>query len=279
MVFSKAKYDAAGNITGYENETVSSYTEKDGCHVYTFRGITAMEMSSAVTATLYATKNGALSSSETVSYSVLTYATNQLQKSADTKLHTLLVDLLNYGAAAQTYWHYNTANLANANLTEEQQKLATQTAPTLESCKALTKHDGAAVHFKSASLSLKEKVTINYYLDLTEYNGDVNDLQVVISYTDTDGSLKTATVDGSAISNRNGSYVASFSALNAIQMRTLCTAEVYDKTAGERVSDTVTYSIESYAASKANDTDASLIALVNAMMTYGDAANAFFNQQ
>lgn len=279
MVFTKAKYDAAGNITGYENETVSSYTEKDGCHVYTFRGITAMEMSSAVTATLYATKNGVLSSSETVSYSVLTYATNQLQKSTDTKLHTLLVDLLNYGAAAQTYWHYNTANLANANLTEEQQKLATQTAPTLESCKALTKHDGAAVHFKSASLSLKEKVTINYYLDLTDYNGDVNDLQVVISYTDTDGSLKTATVDGSALSNRNGIYVASFSALNALQMRTACTAEVYDKTAGERVSDTVTYSIESYAASKADDTDAALAELVNAMMKYGDATCAYFSQQ
>lgn len=279
MVFTKAKYDAAGNITGYENETVSSYTEKDGCHVYTFRGITAMEMSSAVTATLYATKNGVLSSSETVSYSVLTYATNQLQKSTDTKLHTLLVDLLNYGAAAQTYWHYNTANLANANLTAEQQKLATQTAPTLESCKALTKHDGAAVHFKSASLSLKEKVTINYYLDLTDYNGDVNDLQVVISYTDTDGSLKTATVDGSALSNRNGIYVASFSALNALQMRTACTAEVYDKTAGERVSDTVTYSIESYAASKVDDTDAALAELVNAMMKYGDATCAYFSQQ
>lgn len=279
MVFTKAKYDAAGNITGYETETVSSYTEKDGCRVYTFRGVTSMEMSSAVTATLYATKNGVLSSSETVSYSVLTYATNQLNKSTDTKLHTLLVDLLNYGTAAQTYWHYNTANLANANLTAEQQMLATQTTPTLESCKALTKHDGATVHFKSASLSLKEKVTINYYLDLTDYNGAVNDLQVVISYADADGSLKTATIDGSALSYRNGSYVASFSALNAIQMRTVCTAEVYDKTTGERISDTVTYSIESYAASKSNDADALLVELVNAMMKYGDAANAFFNQQ
>lgn len=279
MVFTKAKYDAAGNITGYETETVSSYTEKDGCRVYTFRGVTSMEMSSAVTATLYATKNGVLSSSETVSYSVLTYATNQLNKSTDTKLHTLLVDLLNYGTAAQTYWHYNTANLANANLTAEQQMLATQTTPTPESCKALTKHDGATVHFKSASLSLKEKVTINYYLDLTDYNGAVNDLQVVISYTDADGSLKTATVDGSALSYRNGSYVASFSALNAIQMRTVCTAEVYSKTTARRVSDTVTYSIESYAASKSNDADALLVELVNAMMKYGDAANAFFNQQ
>ena len=62
-------------------------------------------------------------------------------------------------------------------------------------------------------------------------------------------------------------------------MRTACTAEVYDKTAGERVSDTVTYSIESYAASKVDDTDAALAELVNAMMKYGDATCAYFSQQ
>lgn len=68
MMFTKAKYDAEGNITGYVTATVSSYAEKDGCHVYTFRGITSTEISSAVTATQYAAKN--------------------------------MVDLLNYGAAA-----------------------------------------------------------------------------------------------------------------------------------------------------------------------------------
>ena len=276
MVFTKAKYDAEGNITGYETETVSSYTEKDGCHVYAFSGITSMEMSSTVTATLYASKNGEPSNGKTVSYSVLTYASNQLQKSADAKLHTLLIDLLNYGAAAQTYWNYNTANLANAGLTAEQQALATQAAPKLESSKALTLNDGASVHFKSASLSLKEKVTINYYLELSEYTGDVNDLQVVISYIDNDGTIKAATVDGSALTYRNGSYAASFSALNAKQMRTVCTAEVFAKATGERISDTAVYSIESYAASKSNDADAALVALINAMMTYGDSTSAYF---
>lgn len=279
VVFTKAKYDTEGNITGYETETVSSYSQKDGCHVYTFRGITAKEMGSTVTATLYATGNGTLASSETVNYSVLTYAVNQLQKSTDTKLHTLLVDLLNYGTQAQNYWAYNTANPVNANLTREQQALATQAVPVLESCKAVTRREGATVHFRSASLSLQEKVSINYYLDLTEYNGDRNDLQVVISYTDGDGVLRTACMDGSALVQRNGYACANFSGLNATQMRTVCTAEVYSKTSGALVSDTVTYSIEAYAASKANDTDAALVELVIAMMKYGDSACAYFRQQ
>lgn len=278
VVFSKAKYDTEGNITGYDTETVSSYTEKDGCHVYTFHGITSMEMSSAVTATLYATSGGTLASSKTVSYSVLTYATNQLQRSTDTKLKVLLVDLLNYGAAAQTYWTYNMANLANGNLTAEQQALATQTAPTLESCKALTPNEGATVHFSSATLSLKEKVMINYYLDLMYYTGDVNDLQVKISYEETDGVVRTACIDGSKFVYRSGYYCANFSELNAMQMRTLCAAEVYSKATGSRVSDTVIYSIESYAESKANDADAALVELVTAMMKYGDSTCAYFGK-
>ena len=54
---------------------------------------------------------------------------------------------------------------------------------------------------------------------------------------------------------------------------------VYSKTSGALVSDTVTYSIEAYAASKANDTDAALVELVIAMMKYGDSACAYFRQQ
>lgn len=61
-----------------------------------------------------------------------------------------------------------------------------------------------------------------------------------------------------------------------MQMRTVCTAGVYNKITGERVGDTVTYSIESCAASKANDADAALVNLVNAVMKYGDATCAFF---
>ena len=41
------------------------------------------------------------------------------------KEKTLVVDMLNYGAAAQKFFNYNTENLANALLSDEQKGFAT----------------------------------------------------------------------------------------------------------------------------------------------------------
>lgn len=285
VLFSKAVYDAEGSITGYRQEKVSAYTAKtsgdEAYHVFTFSGINATEMGSEITATLYASKDGVEYEGKTVTYSVLQYANNMLAKSDDAALRTMLVDLLNYGAEAQTYFGYNTANLVNAGLTDEQKAYATQTAPELTTCKGMTKHDGATVSFKSVSLVLKEKVTLNYYLDLTDYNGNINDLYLRVTYTDANGTAQERVIDGSEFVNRlytDGAYyyAANFSGLNATQMRTVCTAEVFSKISDERVSHTVTYSIESYAYSKASGTDQALIELLDAMMKYGDSASSFF---
>ena len=58
-------------------------------------------------------------------------------------------------------------------------------------------------------------------------------------------------------------------------MSTLVEFTVYDGD-GAAVTNTLTYSIESYAASKANNSDANLVALVKAMMKFGDGAKAYF---
>ena len=285
----KAQYDTDGNVTGYETKIVSEFVlanaASDGtpCHVFKFSGISAFEMGSNITATIYAVRSndGRLCKGKTVNYSVLTYATNQLRKTKNAKLRTLLVDLLNYGSAAQIYWNYNTANLANANLTEEQQSYATTENPQLTNYREMIKNDGATVSFKTCSLSLKEKVMINYYLNLSAYIGEVNDLELHVSFIDTDGKQKTEIIGSSEFEYKphtdgNYYYVANFSSLNAIQMRTLCTAEVFSKTSGLRISNTVVYSIESYAQSKSIGTNESLANLVIAMMKYGDSTENFF---
>ncbi len=285
VVFTKAVYDETGSITGYETETVTDFTSKaiedgSGCHVFTFTGIYATEMGSAVTATLYASKDGAVYEGRTVNYSVLQYVTNMLNKSTDAGLRTMLVDLLNYGAAAQSYYGYNAASPVNANLTAEQQSYATQENPTLSTCRELIQNEGATVSFKSCTLYMKEKVSINYYLNLSNYAGAVDDLCVKVSYTDENGKAWTQTIDSSELLYKeyNGSYyyVANFSALNAMQMRTECKAEVFSKATGERISNTLLYSIESFAYSKADDPDTGLAGLVNAMMKYGNAVEAYF---
>ena len=272
MRFAKALYDADGNITGYAEETVKDYTVKNGCRVYSFNGINASEMSSKVTATLFAAQNGKEASSKTVEYSVVTYVKNTLKNSTDAKLNTLLVDMLNYGTEAQKYWSYHLTELANACLTEEQQAMATSTEPTLVNDRAIVENEGASVHFKGVALTFKEKVAMNVYLNVA---GSSENLEAVISYQDRSGILRSVTVDGSKfVDKRGGVYAVTFDGLDPTQMRTVCSIQVFDRSTGACVSDTLQYSIVSYAKNKQND--AKLGALVMAMIRYGDSAARFF---
>lgn len=275
MEFTKAKYDAAGAVIGYETQTVTEYIARDGYHIYAFRGINAAEMSSLVTVTLYAERNGALFSSSCVNYSVLTYATNLLSKTTDENLKTLLVDMLNYGAAAQRYFGYNLAAPANGNLTQEQSAWGTQDMPAVTSCCEIVPQDNATVRFKSASLLLEEKVAIRYYLDLTAYVGSAEDLELHVSYRDLNGAEQTTVIDGSAGTVQQGLLRVSFDSLNAAQMRTVCSASVVSKSTGQQISDTLIYSIGSYVARAPADKNTDLFELLIAMMKYGDSTAAY----
>ena len=286
MVFTKALYDEAGEICGTKTSAVFEYaptTVMDGVDGYEFyfNGINAAEMGSNITATLCGKKNGVPYKGKTVDYSVLTYANNLLRKSSDTKLHSLLVDMLNYGAAAQTYAGYNTENLVNNGLTAEQRALGTAGDPAPATCKELIHNEGASVLITGCCLVLHEKVSMRYSLDLSEYAGDVRDLYAAVSYTDTDGVKKTVTIDSSDFGyqqNANGTYryEVSFDALNAAQMRTKCTIEIFSKLTGERISDTAIYSIESYVNSMLHSEDIALAELVSAMMKYGNTTENYF---
>ena len=59
-------------------------------------------------------------------------------------------------------------------------------------------------------------------------------------------------------------------------MRQMVTVELFSKTTHARVSDTVTYSIVSFANSKVSDTDTGLKTLTQNMIKFGDAARAYF---
>ena len=280
VVFTKEIYDNNGNVKEIKTETVDTFTLKPiddvtPCHVFTFAGINSTEMGSKVTATLYATKNGQTVEGQTVNYSVLTYVNNMLSRTTDAKFRTLLVDLLNYGASAQTYFVYNTANLVNKDLTAEQQSWATQDDPRLENHKSKTVNEGATVHFKTVTLKLEEKISMYFYLNLEEYTGDVNDLEAHMTFNG-----QEIIVDGSTFPTRPYSgvdyKVAIMDCLNALQMRQMVTVELFSKTTHERVSDTVTYSIVSFANSKVDDPDTGLKTLTQNMIKYGDAARAYF---
>jgi hypothetical protein len=74
-------------------------------------------------------------------------------------------------------------------------------------------------------------------------------------------------------SGENGSYYACYDDLTVSQMSESVYVTVYR--GDQAISNTLRYSIESYAFAKQNDADSALQALVIAMINYGNAAKAY----
>jgi len=96
-----------------------------------FDGVAAKEMSDSVYVTIYDAKGNAISN--TWEDSVRGYAMRTLNNPKTSEESAIMVvDLLNYGAAAQEYFKYNQADLANNQMTAAQKALATKDAPAAD---------------------------------------------------------------------------------------------------------------------------------------------------
>ena len=96
--------------------------------------------------------------------------------------------------------------------------------------------------------------------------------------TEADISGLTVKVNGAevAIAGTANNYYVDYNGLDAGQLSDVITAEIYQ--GDTLVSKTLTFSAEYYAAYQVqSSTDANLVALVKAMMKYGDSAAAFEN--
>ena len=277
--------------TGYSNPyvvftfcgstvTVKDYTvDGNGRYSFKFSDIAPRMMNDVLTATLYATYEGEVVACQTRSYSVKEYCYNMLSKCGvggayehNTEFKTLLVDLLNYGAAAQVYANYQTETLVNADLTAEQKSWATADAPALSTVQSTKYHviENPTVTWKGGGLLLEDSVTMRFRITST---GAIENLKVKIT---TDANPEGWTISASEfVAADVGGYYIYFDGLMARQMRETVYVAVYDGSVA--VSNTMTYSIESYAYSKRNDSNAALTDLLVAMMKYGDSAYNYAN--
>lgn len=87
-----------------------------------YNGIAGKQMSDLVSVQVFNNVNIAVTS--LYETSIRDYGMGCLSKYTDSTIKTLIVDMLNYGASAQTYFKYNEDDLANKLLTEEQQTYA-----------------------------------------------------------------------------------------------------------------------------------------------------------
>ena len=259
--------------------TVTDYTiDSKGWYAFAFRDIAPRMMNDSIVATLYATYEGEQVVCQKRSYSVKEYCYNMLAEcneggkyANDEKFKTLLVDLLHYGAAAQIYANYKVDTLVTADLTDEQKTWATDAAPSLSTVWNLTYETVAnpTVTWKAGGLLLEDAVTMRF-----KFAADSVEGLTVKFYTQNNPTGWT--VNSDAFVKTTDGYYVYFNGLKARQMRETVYVTVYRDDVA--ISNTVSYSIESYAYAKQNDQNVKLTALLEAMMKYGDSAYRYINR-
>ena len=241
---------------------------------FSFRNINPYEFTQDISITVYGTFDGRLYSSETQTYSVVTYCANTFKKAnVSDAAKTMIADMLNYGAAVQTYVGRYTDTLCNQDeaVAGYVSAYETKSAPALSdiSDKSYKTVEAPGASWLGANLVLGSAVSMQFAFNTAE---DINDLEVRIY---DGGTLKqTFTGDGIVYDADGGFYYVKFSKYGAAYMSRAAYAEIYKN--GVKISNSYRYSIESYACRMLEKSSSQTLKDVcTTMMKYGNAAAAY----
>ncbi len=155
-----------------------------------------------------------------------------------TQRQTFFVDMLNYGAAAQTYFNYAASDLANNQLTAEQQAKATASV-------TMTNGRVKGDNYVGTTLSLESNLFMSLVFDNIAAD-DLANMKAVVTFTDHYGTAQEMSINGTdfrSINTENGRYAIDVSNIAVADARQLVSCTVYN---GETVYGSATDSIESY---------------------------------
>lgn len=241
----------------WQSTTVNGKT----ANVVRYPGLAAKQMNDVITVTLY---NGSGEVVDTWRNSIHHYAMRMLTKAesaGNAELQTLIVDMLNYGAACQTHFVYDTDNLANADLNATQKGYATPDSIEIKDNSGGTKtyYNGSQlvtsgnIQFAVAFTGLPDGAEINY-----SYKNHWND---------GDDATKNATTSGTITYSGNVAYY----------INKLVVADAREMITFTYGTTTWTDSIESYCArmiAAGNDTSG----VYTAFMKFSDSAETYLEE-
>ena len=275
------KFAPGSSSSTWKESVLTDYTydSSTGEYTFIFDGISASEIGNTIKGTLYADLGNQTYSCETtpmsleqyILYLISVYEGKTDQESAS--LCTLLVDMLNYGAAAQKYFNVNANNPVNRYLTSAQKAKASQRVDNPSSCAKMTSLSGAAATVKSVSLLLGNTVDL---AALVEFNGNpTQSMRAELSYDGVDGQTHVITVAPEKfIEQSDGTYRVEFKGLSAVYFRT--PFNIVFKEGNRAISGTTTYSYESYANTIVNGNfNNNLKDLVKYLITFGTSARNY----
>ena len=254
-----------GDVVTTSSETVNL----GGRTCFRFSNIAAKEVNDTITVTLYGTFNGKVYKAEEYSYSVATYCYNRLAKSSDAKFKRVCVDLLNYGAAAQTYFSYNTENLANAALTDEQKAFGSTEYSALTDNRT---NSGEYTDYgvKAFNLVYEEVIKVLVAVEAKNLNG-------VVAKVTLDGKVYEIASSEFTPLTIGGVQCYAFYFTNILPNQTRSVFSVTLEKDGVAVGNTMTYSIESYLARQIpRTTNAAYKDLMESTAKYSDACVAMY---
>ena len=276
LVVERDVYNSNGTME-VETRTLTDYTIKDNRLVFAYTGISAAQMNDEIRAVLYIKDaNGKEYKSNQKVTSVAIYSDLMLGASAgNEKLITLIMDMLNYGTAAQIYFNRH----ADAPVNEAFESFKTYADYASSDLKSALEDLSGTISNGNASatitqgLDLSTRVGITYKVKLP---AGVDAASASLIIKDANGNeleifdLSSGTVDS------KGRYCVTFFGSSGRDMRKVVQATVY--VGSKAISDTYTYTISSYAHTIANTAGMpeTLVNLTRLMVIYGDSADAYF---
>ena len=178
---------------------------------------------------------------------------------------TLAASILNYGAAAQNFARYNTGNLANASLEEEEKNVDAQYAAygAPESVKSSTAADTSGIYIRGAGVRFDNNAGL-YFTVVVPEDTDMGALSL---------KLNDETLTNFAATEEANVYTVLYEGQYVAEYGDTVTAQVYQNSSP--VGNEVTYSVNSYVAEKADDE--TMGALVRSLYVFNQSALAYEN--
>lgn len=275
LVVEKDVYPAEG-VPGVETLVLKPDLEADPNRIiFTLADLQSVEMGSELRATLYISDEQGRDYVSTVdTISILAYAQlcfDSYSYEAQPALYTLLVDTMNYGAAAQLYFGRRTDCLVNSGLEAYQQYATVQLSEELNDSMVTLQGQGTAVSKLGFTVNFADKTELNAKLTLSDSSAEITSVRV----TDADGNLLATLTEFTTLSD--GRLQVTYHDIKATQLRQMYYFTAY---AGDQaVSATAGYSVEAYAKGCIEGSNASLAELVRRCMYYGDSAVNYFVQK
>jgi hypothetical protein len=262
------------------------FVESDNLYACTTSGIAAKEMGDTRYYCAYAKlADGTIVYSDLSQYSPKHYAMSRLENSENENLKALCVAMLNYGAAAQSYFGYKTDALMNADLTDAQKALVGEYNADLftgavaadpakvNGCFASTE---AGFEQISASVSFEGAFALNFYFDLDRENSEVVFYYWTKEAYDSADELSDTNSTGSiaATADANGIFYAPITGIAAKELDdTIYVAATYTIDGETFCSGVIAYSLSTYCMRHANG---NMGQLAQATAMYGYYAENYF---